>query len=372
MRILVNALSVTNLSGRHVLLGHFSRLAKWTREEHQYDVLFHSLNKDICRNLGVNVSWHQCPAFTSGWQGRAAWEMIGLPRVAAKLKSDFMFTPAGTLVPGLRLPQVVFAQNPWALVKGLTRTWPEEKKAALQRRNYRMAMQKAAFMIFNSEYMRHAYQQNAGTLERASEVVHQALDDETHEIAAQMQLNVLRKPLQILCVSAMAPHKNVETTVSALALLRNEYKISARLVLAGAWPDSEYRQKIEKLIESQDLRDAVDIEGHVSRERLYQLYAESKVFCLMSLCESFGIPAVEAQAFGTPVVSSNCCAIPEVCGEGGYYSDPADASATADCLAQLLEDQSAWSELSQKAISNASRYRWDRCSLGMLKMFDHM
>jgi glycosyltransferase involved in cell wall biosynthesis len=267
---------------------------------------------------------------------------------------------------------VVFAQNPWALVTGLKRTWPEKGKAKLQRLSYRFAMKKAAFMIFNSEYMRHTYQRNAGEQERASKIVYQALDDETHVIAAHMRTVVVRNPLQILCVSAMAPHKGVETVVNALELLRSTHGISARLVLVGAWPDTGYQREIQGQITRLGLSDAVDIEGHVSRERLEQIYAESRVFCLMSHCESFGIPAVEAQAFGTPVVSSNCCAIPEVCGEGGYYPDPGDAEATAAYLARLLNDASAWRELSQKAIDNASRYRWDQCSRGMLEMFDHV
>lgn len=227
-------------------------------------------------------------------------------------------------------------------------------------------------MIFNSEYMRKVYRQNAGLKERASEVVYQALDDETHAIAARMRTHVKRKPLQILCVSAMAAHKGVETVVSALSRLRNQHRIPARLILTGAWPDSEYQKKIQELIERLGLQDAVDIVGHVSRERLNKLYAESTVFCLMSQCESFGIPAVEAQAFGTPVVSSNCCAIPEVCGEGGYYPEPGNAEATADYLAQLLDDVSTWNQLSRKAVENASMYRWDVCSRGMLEMFQHV
>jgi len=283
-----------------------------------------------------------------------------------------MFTPSGTLVPGFELPQVVFAQNPWALVTGIMRTWPEKGKAALQRRNYRRATEKSSFMIFNSEYMRKAYRQNAGLQERASEVVYQALDDGTHAIAARMRTHVKRKPLQIVCVSAMAAHKGVETVVSALSLLRSQHRIPARLILAGAWPDSDYQRKIQDLIERLGLRDSVDIEGHVSRERLNTLYAESRVFALMSQCESFGIPSIEAQAFGTPVVSSNCCAIPEVCGEGGYYPEPGNAEATADSLAQLLDDESTWDQLSRKAVENASRYRWDVCSRGMLEMFQHV
>ncbi|GAG17383.1 unnamed protein product, partial [marine sediment metagenome] len=55
MRVVVNALSATNLSGRRVLLGHVSRLARWTAGRHEYCVLYHRANRDIRRDLGPNV-----------------------------------------------------------------------------------------------------------------------------------------------------------------------------------------------------------------------------------------------------------------------------------------------------------------------------
>jgi glycosyltransferase involved in cell wall biosynthesis len=127
---------------------------------------------------------------------------------------------------------------------------------------------------------------------------------------------------------------------------------------------------IRSLVGELNLNGAVQFKGHVSQEELYRYYAESRVFCLMSTCESFGIPAVEAQAFGTPVVSSNCCAIPEVCGEGGMYLEPGDHDSVAAQIARLLTNDDSWTQLSQAAKRNAERYRWDICSWPLLKIFD--
>jgi glycosyltransferase involved in cell wall biosynthesis len=370
MRVLVNALSVTNMSGRHVLLGHLAQIAEWTRGEHHFTVLYHALNKDICRALGSNVEWQECPVYTVGWAGRAAWENLRLPSIAAKAKVDFMFTPSGTVVPGLSLPQVSFAQNPWSLVSGLQKSLPQQLKAFIQRKTYKAAMKQAAMMVFNSEYMRQEYRRNAGFQERASEVVYQALDESTHLAADIARMTTRKKDFQVLCVSAMAPHKGAETLVEAIALLRNQHGIPANLVMAGPWPDAAYQNRIVALVKENNLGEAVVIRGHVSREELHQLYAESRVFSLMSHCESFGIPAVEAQAFGTPVVSSNCCAISEVCGEGGLYPEPGDAEGTAEHLANLLSDQEIWAKLSEAAIGNAGKYHWNLCSRKMLRMFE--
>lgn len=367
MKVLVNALSVTNPSGKHVLLGHFSRLAVWTEKEHQYVILHHQGNKDICRELGPNVQWVQCPEYTSGWLGRFFWEYFKLPGLADHLQTDIYFTPAGTVCPTLSIPQVSFAQNPWALVSGLNRTPLEQIKAVLQRKAYRTAMHKAQLMVFNSTYMREAYRRNAGLRESASEIVYQGIDDETFATAEKYR-NKPRKNNQVLCVSIMAPHKGIETVIQGIHLTRQKYKIDANLIIIGKWPDKAYEEKIRKLISNLGLNDVVNIRGYVPRDELRKAYAESKVFCLMSHCESFGIPAVEAQTFGTPVVSSNCCAIPEICGKGGAFPDEDDVDEVASQINRLLTDKQYWDDLSMKARTNAERFRWDICSTGLLKM----
>ncbi len=191
-----------------------------------------------------------------------------------------------------------------------------------------------------------------------------------HKAAENHRISVQKKPAQILSVSVMAPHKGVETLVRAVHVLRKFHEIDANLVLIGAWPDHGYEKKIHNLVNKFGLENDVSFKGHVSREELHRYYAESKIFCLMSWCESFGIPAVEAQAFGTPVISSNCCAIPEVCGNGGVYPEPGDYQSVAAQMARLLTDDNAWTQLSEAAIQNAAKYRWDICSQPLMRIFE--
>jgi len=370
VRVLINALSVTNLSGRHVLLGHLAKLSEWTVGNHEYVVLYHRSNRDICRDLGPNVKWIECPSYTSRWIRRSLWELARLPALIARLKIDFMFMLSGMAVDSCPVPQVSFAQNPWCLVPGVQRTQGEKFKAALQRREYRKAMEKAAIVIFNSEYMSRAYRANAGFVEKRAVVVYQGIDEATFTAAAEMRDKVERNPFQVVSVSAMAPHKGVETAVEAIRLVREKHGVPATLKLIGEWPDRAYERSIRRQVRDSGLENIVSFLGHVRRQELHRAYAESQVFCLMSRCESFGIPGVEAQVFGTPVVSSNCCAIPEVCGKGGVYLQPDDTEAVALALHRLLTNGEEWAELSRAAVVNASRFRWELCSRPLLKMFE--
>ena len=166
----------------------------------------------------------------------------------------------------------------------------------------------------------------------------------------------------------MAPHKGVETLLHAFARLRQRHGLDARLHLVGGWPDATYAAAMRRLAADLDINAHLTITGFVSRQALFEHYAKASVFCLMSRCESFGIPAVEAQAFGTPVISSNCCAIPEVCGDGGIYPQAGDAAGTADALRRVLTDRDTWRQLSVAARQNAARYTYDQTARPLMRM----
>ncbi len=364
-KLLVNALSVTNPSGRHVLLGHLNRLTEILGNRCGLVVICRKEMEEFQSGLTGRVEWIYAPACTVRWWRRAVWERIHLPRLARRVGAFAYFTPNGMAARGLNIPQLVFAQNPWALVPSARRR-RDAVKAWLQRRAYRRAMREAAVMIFNSRYMQQAYRKNAGVEERRGVVVYQAADESTH-IRAAAAGDSPRRPEQILTVSIMAPHKNIEALLCAFCRLRETHPQS-RLVLAGSWPDPAYEWTIRTQVTRLGLGDAVEFTGFVTRERLDQLYAESRIFCLMSRCESFGIPAIEAQLFGTPVVTSTVCAMPEIGGEGGLFCDPDDIVGIVEALKTLIEDDPEWRRRSQLARENADRFEWSRCSRPLIDL----
>ena len=369
MRILVNALSVDNISGRVVLLGHLKQIAGWTQSRHEFVVLHHTDNRDMVSDLGPHVTWLEVSRRCRKWWYRAWWERAHLPRLCQRRGIDCCFNPAGITYGNLSSQQVSFAQNPWCLVPGLAHGPGERLKAAIQRRAYATAMRQARYMIFNSKFMESAYEANADCQARATKVIYQAIPESTFQQATQADCDPANRERSVLCVSVMGSHKGIETLVLAVAELAQRPN-PARLKLVGGWPDANYRLKVEQLIKTHRITDRVEIAGHVSRDELEECYAKSRVFALMSRCESFGIPAVEAQAFGTPVISSNVCAIPEVCGDGGEFHDPDDVSGVAGAIANLMDDDEAWRGRSQKARDNAERFHWHICSKPFLEVFN--
>lgn len=365
MNVLVNALSVTNPSGAQVLLGHLSQVQNALEGRMQLILLVRSEHNETLGSLKSKVKWIETPDCTRHWLMRSLWERFRLPRLIQGEQVDLYLSPSGYAAIHLAISQLILCQNPWAFVPSARRR-RDAPKAWLQRRAYARTMQKADAMVFNSEFMRQAYRKNAGATERQGMIAYQAPDPRTLKRARVRPLKE-RVRGQLLCVSVMGPHKNVETILYALHRLRSDHGLSdARLKILGSWPNRSYQQKIVRLIKTLELSSYVKILGYVGREQLEQFYEESQAFILLSRCESFGIPAVEAQAFGTPVVSSKVCAIPEICGEGGIYADPDDAATVADMLNRLLTDSSFWQHYSNRAQQNAKRFVWERISMPLI------
>jgi glycosyltransferase involved in cell wall biosynthesis len=370
MRVLVNCLSIGSLSGQHVVFGFLARLVEWTRGEHEW-VLLHDESATLPDSVrGPHVALLPVSSRLRSWAARMPWEAARLPALLRRERIDLLLNPSGALLPGVPCPQVVLCQNPWGFVPRAHRNWRDRSKAALQRVGYRRAFRSADLILFISDHLRSLYRAAAGPgREATSDVAHVGIDDETFAAADRLRDEVPRDDRLILSVSAMAHWKGTETLVSALRRLLDR-GVSARLRLVGPWPDAAYESQIRSQIASLNLHDAVEIAGQVTKDQLHRSYAQARVFALLSHCESFGIPAAEAQAFGAPAVVSTGCAMPEVCGPGALAGPPGDVDWTADSLERLLTSNDDWSRLSRAALDNSRRFHWEETARPFLRIFD--
>jgi glycosyltransferase involved in cell wall biosynthesis len=368
MLIAIDALPINNLSGRHVLSGHLANLAPALRGRHRFVVLHHAENRDLVRDLGDHVAWLELPAAGPGWVRRLLWQSVRLQGLLSRLGVGLVLSTSGALIPGVRLPQLVLAQNPWCYFPQFHRSPAERIKASLQRLGYRAAQRRARGLFYLSEYVARLYREDAGCAPARGQVLYVGVDEATFD-AARVRKPFAERELEVVTVSVMTPHKAIEDVVRVMAKVQTA-GLPARLALVGPWSDDGYRAEIEALIARLGLRDQVTITGKVTTETLYRHYARARVFCLLSRCESFGIPAVEAQCFGTPTVIADVCAPPEVAGPGGYVVAIDALDATADRLLSLLTDQDAWQVASDRALANAERFRWSRVSAPLIAFLE--
>lgn len=367
MRLLVNTLSIGSMSGCHVVYGFLRPYRDQTASDHELVILHYDDNPPPQDLVDKGVESISVSTRNRNWAKRTLWEMGRLPGIIRRDGADLMLTVSGALTPRCPIPQAVLCQNPWCYRPVVHRNWKEQIKARLQRIGYRRAFSKAAMMIYISGHLRGLYRNaNQGNPEAVSEIAYVGLNDGTM-LAAQQHRDLQREPFSILSVSAMASWKGAHTLVEAVGLLRKR-DLPATLRLVGPWPDPDYERQIRDQIQRLELGDAVSILGRVSDEELHRQYASNQVFALMSHCESYGIPSAEAMAFGTPVVSTDCCAISEICEPAGDFGPVEDPQWTADALHSLLTDQEKWKRLSGQARRRAQTLTWDHCVKPLLQL----
>lgn len=171
----------------------------------------------------------------------------------------------------------------------------------------------------------------------------------------------------IVYVGGMAPHKNLHGLLDGfeIACARGDMR-EARLALvgdyAGAGFYSNYDSLLQRVYNSEVLRDRVVFTGYVSDEDLVALYSCARAAAMPSFSEGFGLPAVEAMACATPVLSSSQGSLPEVVGGGGVYFDPADAEDIARGIVRMVNDDVLWQQLSEKSLGRAREYTWARAA----------
>ena len=128
--------------------------------------------------------------------------------------------------------------------------------------------------------------------------------------------------------------------------------------------------EIRAAIAAAGLKDRVLLPGFVPDAELVYLYSRAYALVQPSLMEGFGLPAVEAMACGTPVISSRAGSLPEVVGDAGLFFDPTDVASIAATISQFLADSRQRDDLARRALDRAGLFTWDRSAQALIDHFE--
>lgn len=167
----------------------------------------------------------------------------------------------------------------------------------------------------------------------------------------------------LLFVGTREPRKNLVNLALAYRALAGARATSLPpLVVAGAkgWLSEED----ERVLSSTE---GVRLLGFVPAADLPDIYRGAALFVWPSLEEGFGLPVLEAQAAGVPVVVSAVSSLPEVAGPGAYFVEPEDPASIARAIADALAeppDRRAERVAANRAF--AESFSWDRTARALL------
>lgn len=157
----------------------------------------------------------------------------------------------------------------------------------------------------------------------------------------------------LLAVSSVNYHKNYDRMIQAYTNLYKKNKHNIELVIIGGQNQCFAKQ-------TYDITNMpISFAGRVSDKELIQLYQNATAFIFPSLYEGFGIPPLEAQACGCPVLSSNTSAMPEVLEKSCIYFEPTDISDIERAISTIIEDSTLQQKLREAGLQNIKRFNWN-------------
>lgn len=161
----------------------------------------------------------------------------------------------------------------------------------------------------------------------------------------------------LLYLGTLQPRKNIERLLQAYARLSPG---APPLVLAGArgW----YFERIARAVDELELRERLFFPGYVADEDVPAILSAATALVYPSLYEGFGLPALEAMACGTPVITARSSSLPEVVGEAGLLVDPLNVEELSESMERLLADASLREELRRQGLERARSFTWERCA----------
>lgn len=212
-----------------------------------------------------------------------------------------------------------------------------------------------------SEFSKREINEVYGVSEKKISIIYNAVSgDFAHSESSE------KKEAYLLAVSSPNYHKNFHGMIEAFLKIKGP---NCKLKVIGKASTSFAVQDYTQL-----LKETGNIEflGRVEDEQLVKLYQNALAFVFPSFYEGFGIPPLEAQACGCPVISSNTASMPEVLADSVVYFSPEDTDMMAEVMMKIISDEDLRSDLIMAGQENVKRFSWDTSATKISAILDEL
>jgi glycosyltransferase involved in cell wall biosynthesis len=155
------------------------------------------------------------------------------------------------------------------------------------------------------------------------------------------------------------PHKRLDISADAVAILQSEKLSTAPLVVVGPPRPMQLIRSVQILMRL----------GFVSPADLAGLYHHAIALVCSSEMEGFGLPLLEAMKHGTPVIAADRGAMAEIVGSAGMQVPFGRPHSLANAMSALENDSSLRSELSMRGILRVREFSWQKCAMETLEVY---
>ena len=296
------------------------------------------------------------------------WEQILWPIDVMRLRASLLVCPVA-LGP---LRQMAFpllpAKKGIAFVYDLNPLRDSACAHVARTRTYRLqlrALEHAAAIVTISRYVAADLVDRLGLQASSITCIECGVDDEIREVLRSAAGSVGPAEPFLLALGE-GDTKNIATVVRVFERAsRNGFRGSLKVV--GRY--EEQTAQVRALVAQSQVGARIAFTGFVATQQLVELYRTCTVFLFPSRCEGFGLPVIEAQACGAPVIVSNRTSLPEAAGPAAPVFDPDDVAGMCDAVLRYVNDPGWRSACSAAGRSRAALRTWDGAARTLEALF---
>ncbi|MCI0396179.1 MAG: glycosyltransferase family 4 protein [Chloroflexi bacterium] len=320
----------------------------------------------------VTVATSEAPTIAASANGRrSARDILAMSRAVARLPLDVLFYPTVyTYFPVVTRAKIVLGIHDVIAEEYPHLIFPNYRQRFLWRAKSWMAHHQADYIVAVSEHAREGIIRRFGWNPDRVWVVGEAPDPIFRPITDQAALRpaLARQGLApearfIICLGGLNPHKNLGILFEALAELHRQTAYAdLQLILVGPAEEDSFTPGVaqaRQMVAGLGLEGIVRFTGYLPDEEVACLLSAARLLVMPSVNEGFGLGAVEAAACGTPVVATRNSPLPRLLTGGGLFIDPRRPGELRIAVAELLEDEHRWQEMSRVALEQARKLTWE-------------
>ena len=362
MRILKIAIDLTSLAD------NFSGIERYAfgiayelvqRKEHEYVLVFKEKVFPMFENMleQDNITYvvlKRCR--------KLSFNQIRLPNALRKMDADiFLFL-------AFPVPALFWKKNAVTTIHDIS-CWdcPETMKFLSKwyfRISHRIAMCKKLIVITISDFSKNRIVERLRYPEDRIWTIYAGIDDTFtrfqedafKKIHVSDEFHLPEK--YMLTLSTLEPRKNIKLLLEAYSELIVQGDIDIPLIAVGrrGW-------KTDSLFEDipEEVKKNIYFTGFVQDDCLPYIYSGADFFVFPSKYEGFGLPPLEAMAYGTPVISSDAASLPEVMEDAAVYfksGDKEDLKNKIQMMVRLKDEERL--RMKEKGKQQVLKYSWKR------------
>lgn len=217
-----------------------------------------------------------------------------------------------------------------------------------------VSINRSKSIIVPSVYWKNKIMEKFKVVESKIFVTYEGVDEIYKKLTVKRSLKYKLISPYILYVGNLYPHKNIETLIKAVVLLKGKVHLYISCARNVFW------EKTMILINSYKAQDWIGLLGFVSDIDLVSIHKNALSFVTASKIEGLGLPGLEAMAAGNAVISSNTSCLPEIYGNAALYFDPDNPSELTEKIDLLLKDKSVRRKLVANGKIQVGKYDWGK------------